>query len=136
MLISIIFAAATVAATPAPATLQGRWHTHEDKAIVEIAACGNRLCGTIVSAAPLPGTTAPPRDSHNPNPALQGRSIIGVRLLSGFIQQGANWTGGSIYNPVNGKTYRSQMALAPDGRLRVSGCVAFICQTQIWRRAN
>jgi uncharacterized protein (DUF2147 family) len=131
---SFLFVLAAATSTINP--VLGRWHTPGDKAIVEIAPCGAQLCGTIVAATPLPNTTTPPRDTHNPDPALRNRSIIGVRLLGGFVQGRGNWTGGTIYNPVNGKTYRSVMALGPDGRLKVSGCVAFICQDQIWRRAN
>jgi uncharacterized protein (DUF2147 family) len=117
-------------------TALGRWHTSGNKAVVEIAPCGNRLCGTIISAAPLPATGAPPKDSRNPDPALRNRSMIGVKILNGFARDGRNWTGGTIYNPTNGKTYRSQLMLAPGGQLKVSGCVAIFCQTQIWRRVQ
>jgi uncharacterized protein (DUF2147 family) len=130
-----IFLALVAATTPINPIL-GRWHTPEDRAIVEIAPCGAQLCGTIISAIPLPNTATPPRDVHNPDPTLRTRSIIGVRILGGFVRGRDKWTNGTIYNPSNGKSYRSEMSLAADGRLRVSGCVSVICQTQIWRRAN
>jgi uncharacterized protein (DUF2147 family) len=53
--------------------------------------------------------------------------------MSGFSINGAD---GTIYNPQNGKSYRSKMALAADGTLKVSGCVAIFCQTQIWVKAR
>jgi uncharacterized protein (DUF2147 family) len=118
-----------------PSAVLGRWHTPGDKAIVEIAPCGKLLCGTIISAAPLPSTGQPPRDSHNPDPSLRNRPMTGVRILSGFSWTGEKWKGGTIYNPTNGKTYKSELMLTTDGKLKVSGCVMIFCQTQIWRRA-
>ncbi len=132
MSLLLILAAATAPINP----VLGRWHTTEDRAIVDIAPCGAQLCGTIISSVPAPGTITPPRDTHNPDPALRNRPIIGVRILNGFTRGRTNWTGGTIYNPVNGKSYRSQLTMGADGTLRVAGCVSVICQTQIWRRAN
>ena len=132
MLLVILLVAAAHNSTP----IIGRWYTPGDKAIVEIAPCGNQLCGTIVAAAPLPETNAPPRDSRNPDAALRSRSIVGVRLLNGFTFEDRKWKGGTIYNPANGKTYRSELVLGADGFLKVSGCVAIFCQTQTWRRAT
>ena len=130
MSLALFLAAAATTANP----IIGRWHTPGDKAVVEIAPCGKQLCGTIINAAPLPATGAPPRDSRNPDSTVRSRSIVGVRLLSGFSPDGSGWIGGTIYNPTNGKTYRSELALGANGRLKVSGCVAIFCQTQIWRR--
>lgn len=124
------------AAAAQPSAIFGRWHTPEDKAIVEIAPCGKQICGTIISAAPLPATGQPPRDTRNPDAALRNRPMAGVRILSGFSQSGGSLKGGKIYNPTNGKTYTSELTLAADGRLKVSGCVMIFCQTQVWRRAK
>lgn len=129
----LLIIAASAAAPSAPF---GRWHTPGDQAVVEIAPCGTHVCGTIVSAAPLPATGQPPRDTRNPDPTLRNRAMAGVRILSGFSQAGDGWKGGTIYNPTNGKTYNSELTLAADGQLKVSGCVMIFCQTQIWRRAR
>jgi phosphoenolpyruvate carboxylase len=34
------------------------------------------------------------------------------------------------------KTYRSMLRLNADGSLKVSGCIAFFCQSQRWTRAR
>jgi uncharacterized protein (DUF2147 family) len=132
MSILLIIAAAAVS----PSAIFGRWHTPGDKAVVEIAPCGKQVCGTIISAAPLPATGQPPRDSRNPDPALRNRPMAGIRILSGFSQAGDRWKGGTIYNPTNGKTYTSELTFAASGQLKVSGCVMIFCQTQLWRRAK
>jgi uncharacterized protein (DUF2147 family) len=133
MSVLLIFAASAAS----PSAIFGRWNTPGDKAVVEIAPCGKQVCGTIISAAPLPTTGQPPRDSRNPDPALRNRPMAGVRILSGFSQSGDRWKAGTIYNPANGKTYTSELTLAAGGgQLKVSGCVMIFCQTQIWTRAK
>lgn len=124
------------ASAASPGAIFGRWNTPGNKAVVEIAPCGKQVCGTIISAAPLPKTGQPPRDSRNPDPALRNRQMAGVQILSGLSQAGDRWKGGTIYNPTNGKTYASELTLAADGQLKVSGCVMIFCQTQIWRRSK
>ncbi|NJR20288.1 MAG: DUF2147 domain-containing protein [Hyphomonadaceae bacterium] len=72
-------------------------------------------------------------DTNNPNPALRTRPLIGLNILSGFTRQADNsYKGGTIYNPEDGRTYRSEFRLKPDGRLEVKGCVGPICRAQIW----
>ena len=46
------------------------------------------------------------------------------------------WTGGRLYNPEDGRDYKGSLQLRSDSTLVVSGCVLFICQTQVWRRAD
>lgn len=53
-------------------------------------------------------------------------------MLEGFKQKAKGWTGGTIYNPKEGKTYGSKIKLLADGVLEVKGCIGPICQTQHW----
>jgi uncharacterized protein (DUF2147 family) len=46
------------------------------------------------------------------------------------------WTGGRLYNPEDGRDYKGSLQLRSDSTLVVSGCALFICQTQVWRRAD
>ncbi len=133
----LTLATLTIAATSAQANpVEGRWYTEGNKAIVAIAPCGKLLCGTITWAAPVPATGKSPNDINNGDPALRTRPLVGIQILSGFKPSGARWTGGAIYNPTNGKTYNSELALGSDGVLKVSGCVAIFCKTQNWKRAR
>jgi uncharacterized protein (DUF2147 family) len=75
-------------------------------------------------------------DRNNPDPRLRGRPIVGLTILSGFGRSGNIWTGGRAYDPKAGRSYRSNLALNPDGSLKVTGCVLFICQSQRWTRAR
>lgn len=125
--------AALFAASPAfaAASVAGRWFTADGQAIVEIGPCGAKHCGRIVRilAAEPKG---PSRDEYNPNPALRGRPILGLTVLTGFTDAGAQWNG-QIYDPNKGKTYRSVLTRKPDGNLAMKGCIGPFCRTQVWK---
>ena len=41
--------------------------------------------------------------------------------------------GGRIYNPRDGKTYKSKLELLDNGNIRVEGCILFICDGEDWQ---
>ena len=49
--------------------------------------------------------------------------------------QVGTWKDGSAYDPKAGRSYASRIALLATGRLRVTGCVLFICRSRLWTRA-
>ena len=57
-------------------------------------------------------------------------------ILWGLRPDGdGTWAGGRVLDPENGKDYKAKLALLEDGRaLGMSGCIAFFCRQQIWRR--
>lgn len=128
-----IFAALPLlAAVPAQAAqpIIGRWATVEGKAIVQIATCGRTLCGRIERIVkPTPGR--PQTDIKNPDPAQRSKPLAGLALLTGFEDAGDIWKG-TIYDPESGKSYNSKVSRNADGTLKVQGCIAFFCKTQIW----
>jgi uncharacterized protein (DUF2147 family) len=127
---------ASLAASPAQAApdVTGNWVTQDKSGLVAISRCGASLCGKVAKALiRKPGY--PQTDIHNPNPALRKRPILGLQILSGFTPGKDRWEG-KIYDPESGKTYRSLLRLNSDGSLKVSGCIAFFCQSQRWTRAN
>ncbi len=123
-------------ASPARAApdVTGNWVTQDRSGLVTINRCGAGLCGRVAKALiRKPGY--PQSDIHNPNPALRRRPILGLQILSGFTPKKDRWEG-KIYDPESGKTYRSLLKLNSDGSLKVSGCIAFFCQSQRWTRAR
>ncbi len=118
---------------------RGVWRTPGGKSHVEIAPCDDKLCGRIVwLKEPNNEKGLPKRDAENSDESLRSRPILGLPLLTGFPQEpddGA-WRGGEIYNPEDGKTYRS--VLEPKGAdlLEVNGCVFIFCKTQEWKRVK
>lgn len=128
--------ALAVLATPvqAAAPIVGRWVTVEGDSIVTIGPCGGRTCGRITTFLKTPPTPNP-LDTRNPDPALRGRPIKGLAVLTGFTDAGKDWRG-RIYDPRSGRSYKSILSRNANGTLKVKGCVAFLCQTQVWRPAR
>lgn len=119
----------------APADVTGNWVTEDGTGLIAISRCGSSVCGKVAKALVIkPGH--PENDVKNPDPKLRSRPVVGMTILSGFKEKDGRWTDGRIYDPESGKTYRSVIGLNKDGSLKVSGCVAFICQSQRWTRAR
>jgi uncharacterized protein (DUF2147 family) len=122
--------------SPALAGVQGVWSTQEDKSRVQIVPCGDKLCGEIIwLKEPNDDKGNPKIDKNNQNENLKTRSILGLKLLNGFVANGENkWGDGKIYNPEDGKTYSSNLKLVGDDVLEVEGCVFIFCKAQTWTR--
>jgi uncharacterized protein (DUF2147 family) len=124
LLAALVALAAPVAALAQDAT--GVWRTEatdEGYLEVRIAPCGEALCGTILGARDLAGQPQPYEHA-------------GRRMIRDMVPTGPGaWAGGEIWDPRNGRTFRSRMALSGGG-LTVSGCVLGFCQDQLWRRVN
>jgi uncharacterized protein (DUF2147 family) len=117
----------------APQSVEGLWLNDDRKGLVQIAPCGQKLCGRIVKVLSR-DPNAPKTDIHNPDPALRNRGFLGLPVLTGFARDGNVWKGGRAYDPESGKSYKSTLQLNPDGSLRVTGCVFFICESRRWTR--
>lgn len=77
-------------------------------------------------------------DNKNPDDKLKKRSLWGVRLFQGFKFDG-EWTGGEIYDPDSGKTYKCKMSLEEDKKtLNLRGYVGIplFGRTSHWTRID
>lgn len=126
----LLLASPALAAEP----VAGRWITEDGKALVEIGNCGNSLCGKIARIIkPTPGRS--PNDINNPDARLRSRPMLGLPILTGFTASGNEWKG-SIYDPEEGKTYRSVLQRNANGTLKVKGCILVFCRAQTWKPAR
>jgi len=115
--------------------LMGYWRTVRHGALVKIADCGNGTpCGELawVSEAISEGNIL---DIHNPDPALRAQRLIGAPILWGFSADEDGWRNGRLYNPEDGKVFRSHLQLLSHSELQVSGCFGPFCRRQIWTRS-
>lgn len=125
--------AASLLTAAAPAPIVGQWVTSDRAALVQVGPCGAALCGRIVRVLKV-DPTKPTTDTNNPDPALRRRPIVGMAFLTGFVSDGAAWNG-RIYDPRNGRTYRS-VVTREGATLKVKGCFGPFCRTQVWTRAG
>ncbi len=117
---------------------QGWWLDQTGRAGILIAPCGSQLCGHIEwLKTPLDAQNKPKTDIHNPLIALQSRPLCGLTLLGGFTADGSGgWTGGWVYDPEAGKTYKGEMHVAADGTLHLRGYIGIpmLGRTAVWTR--
>jgi uncharacterized protein (DUF2147 family) len=134
---TILLAAALSAlstAAGASDTVYGLWLTEAENSTIRIADCGDDTPCGVIETAEIPHGE-PTTDVNNADPALRETPIIGLIMLDGFEQSGSKWKKGRIYNPEDGKSYKSSIELDDDPNvLKVKGCIAFLCQTQRWNR--
>jgi uncharacterized protein (DUF2147 family) len=136
---TLIFALAlSVVSAPAFASdsVQGLWLTEAGTGTIRVADCGDGTpCGTIETAEIPDGE--PTTDVNNSDPAMRDQPIIGLTMLDGFEKRDDKWKKGRIYNPEDGKSYKSSIQLGDNPNvLKVKGCIAFLCQTQRWTRVE
>ena len=124
---SVLFSAPQAHAQPgATGGVTGDWWTPGFNARVRIEPCGDAVCGRIVWL-----WVEAPKGVADKNP-LVGRLVIDRMQAA----EAGVWRGGRLYNPEDGRDYKGSLHLQSPERLVVDGCVLFICQTQVWRRAD
>jgi uncharacterized protein (DUF2147 family) len=120
----------------------GQWYAEGGAAVVAITPCGDALCGRVVWVhSPLNQDGCELRDKNNPDPALRNRPVVGLQILGGLVasdHKHVSWTGGTIYDPVSGNTYRCRLELDGHDRLRLRGYVGIplVGRTTTWTRVG
>jgi len=115
--------------------IMGSWVNAKGDGIIEITLAQTKYIGTII------GTPDPinngRKDRKNPDQKLRDRLLEGLIILEGFSYQEENlWSGGTIYDPNNGKTYKCKLSLNDDGTLNVRGYIgiSLFGRTEVWKR--
>lgn len=120
---------AALAGISAPAwadPVLGTWMTEPDRkglvAHVEARPCGDAVCGKIVRTYDKAGNPVA-------TPNLGKQLFWDVRQVSPGVYQGTGWV------PLHDATFSGRMKVQGD-RMVVRGCIAFVCQSQTWRRVR
>ncbi|WP_372840945.1 DUF2147 domain-containing protein [Phaeovulum sp.] len=117
MVLAAAFAVVAGAAWADP--VEGVWQTIPDDngefGHVQIAPCGDKLCGTLIRSYDQAGK---PKESEN----------IGKMIVWDMVAQGGGAYGsGKVWSPDRDKTYNSKMQMNGNA-LAVEGCVLFVCR--------
>jgi uncharacterized protein (DUF2147 family) len=140
---SLWFAASLAHAEGLPvraASPLGRWVTASGNLEVEVAPCGEALCGTVVRVL---ANRSMSREGGEMKPA-DSRDPLGMKILSDFVptefrgareDEPTEWKG-TIYNRENAKTYRCIMWIGDAGELMLHPYVglSWFGRTSAWAR--
>lgn len=77
---------------------------------------------------------APLLDIDNPDPALRGRSLLGMELTENYRKKGKQWRG-QLYDPRSGAWYKSHLSVV-DSVLNIRGYIGMpmLGQTRTFER--
>ena len=118
-------------------SIEGRWLSGDGDGWIEIALVGERLIGRIAGSPNDRPGDAPRYDELNPDPALRGRPLKGLTIMSGFRYDADDrWVGGRIYDPNSGRTYKGTIRQVDANTLELRGYVgiSLFGRTETWKR--
>jgi len=122
-------------------TITGTWLVEDADAHVEVSACGDSLCGTIVwLLEPFDEYGNEKLDIHNPDESLRRRRVMGLEVLRVSRRprdDNAMWRG-TVYDPKIGKSYNCKTHLLDGGDLKIRGFigVSLFGRTVHWTRVE
>ena len=119
--------AMTIAADAAP--IEGRWKNPSGSVTVEIDACGEAYCGTVISAS----------DQAKADAKRGGtEALVGTQLMTGFKAAGTGKWRGRLFVPDINYRSKAELRMLGAGQLKVTGCAVgrMICKSQSWTRAD
>lgn len=131
LLFSIIALAVSAPANADTLDVYGLWLTQAKDSHIKVTDCGDGTpCGELVWVDPMIAEAG--IDARNANTSLRTRPLVGVPIVWGYTRGKKKWKSGRIYNPEDGKTFKSSMRLQENGTLKVKGCIGPLCITNIW----
>ena len=117
----------------------GVWLVEDRDAKVQVATCGDALCGTVVWIQQLndPADGQPWVDKNNEDPNKRSRSLLGLTIAINMKPSNVpdRWVG-QVYSIVFGKNFDGSLTLLSPTSLKIEGCLLLICQSEIWTKAN
>ena len=117
------------------ADILGTWINHAGDGQIEISKQGEAYVGIIIGST---DPNSPDRkDINNPDQELRERSLTGLKILGQLFYRGDNkWSGGWIYDPNNGKTYKCKMTLKDSNTLDIRGYIGISAfgRSEEWKK--
>lgn len=105
-------------------TIEGYWLNEEKDGKVEIyKRSDGKYYGKIVWLKEPNKDGKPKLDNKNKDEKLRNQTIIGLNVLKGFTKDGELYTGGTIYDPRNGKTYSCKITPIGSNILNIRGFI-------------
>ena len=140
--ITLLIAGVSISALADPMSPVGTWNTIDDetkkpKSLVRITEKDGVISGTVEKIVD-PAKQNSKCDECASDDPRKGKPVIGMTILTGLKKDGDNvYSGGSILDPNNGKTYNAKVTVIDGGnKLEMRGSILFIGRTQTWIRVD
>jgi uncharacterized protein (DUF2147 family) len=119
---------------PEKDAILGEWINEKGDAKFLIYRSGGQYFGKITW-----GTGGDTKDSKNPDPKKREQDLVGLVILKDFEFKGQKtWSGGTIYDPKDGKTYSCILNLKNPNLLEVRGYVGITLfgRSETWTKVE
>lgn len=133
----LVFVLLPLSVASTMAGIEGRWLSGDGDGWIEVTIEGDRLVGRIAGSPNDRPGGAPRYDELNPDPALRGRPLKGLTIMSGFrYDKDGRWVDGRIYDPNSGNTYKGTIQQVDANTLKLRGYVgiSLFGRTETWTR--
>ena len=141
MLLTVWSATDLSAQTRKSDDILGSWLNQEATGKISLYKENGKYYGKLVwLREPNDKVTGQPRtDKENPDPKLQSTPLIGLVNMKNFTFDGKDeWSGGTIYDPKNGKTYQCYIRFESPNKLKIRGYmgVSLLGRNTYWTRTT
>jgi uncharacterized protein (DUF2147 family) len=118
----------------------GTWLNQEATGKMTLYKENGKYFGKLVwLRTPLDSITKLPRtDKENPDAKLKSAPLIGLINMKNFTFDGKDeWSGGTIYDPKNGKTYKCYIQFDGPNKLKIRGYIgiSLLGRNTYWTRS-
>lgn len=119
----------------------GLWKTIDDqtgkpKSLVRITENNGVLTGKIEKLFREPNEDQNPK-CEKCDGANKDQPVLGMTIINGLKKDDDTWTGGTVLDPHNGKTYKARITMKDDGKkLEMRGYIGMpmLGRSQTWLR--
>ena len=124
------------------ADITGIWDTENNESQITISLDpeSNTYRGVLTTISDTVGEPDEEKiDINNPDPDRRNDPLIGITLMQGFKKDSdKKLTGGTIYDPKSGKTYKCKITITDENTIKVRGYigVSLVGRSTIWTRAK
>jgi len=117
--------------------IEGRWLTQDGDGWITIQLVGNSLEGSVAGSPDPEQREERKFDDRNPDPSLRTRRLDGLTIMTGFQYDGdGRWSGGTVYDPNSGKTYKCTVKQLDANTLKIRGFIgiSLFGRSETWTR--
>jgi uncharacterized protein (DUF2147 family) len=132
---------AALGQTHKPDDIIGTWLNQEATGKIQLYKENGRYFGKLVwLREPNDKVTGLPRtDKENPDEKLKSTPLVGMVNMKNFTFDGSEeWSGGTIYDPKNGKTYKCYIRFENPTKLKIRGYmgVSLLGRNTYWTKTT